>query len=125
MSGSQKMFASVSGAILAHLLVPLLVAAMPRLKSHGPTRNEEAKPRVREVTVRVDDWMARLERERPPEEKPAEPRVPEARPFIGTDLNAPEEAAPKGARFESDRNTSAASRRLPDPSAPQVEGPTL
>jgi len=132
MSESQKMLASVSGAFVAHLLLLVLVVAVPRANSSvsaAATRRVTAGPR--EVTVDMGELMKRLEREReeettkPVPEKPApEPPAP-VRPFVATDTNRAEAVAPQNARFESDRNTSAASRRRPNESLPQFATPTL
>lgn len=130
MSESQKMFASVSGAFIAHLLLLVLILVLPNTASVGSSSTRpEPRERPREVTVMMGDLMERLERERlekkpePPEPEP--PKV-ESRPFVATDLNRPETAAPENARFESDRNTSAASRLRPDELLPQErDSPTL
>lgn len=125
------MLASVSGAFVAHLLLLVFLVLVPKSNLSGSAmrreRTEETAPR--EVTVMMADLLERIEREKPetpsepeepeePEPEP-EPPLPEARPFITTDLNRPETAAPESAPFESDRNTSAAARRRPDPTKPQ------
>lgn len=121
------MFASLSGAFLAHLILLVFVVAIPRTQSAGSSLSP-ARPR--EVTVMMGELMERLERERlqqaREEEKQPEPPAPESRPFVSTDLNQAEAAAPENARYESDRNTSAASRLRPDASLPRREdAPTL
>jgi hypothetical protein len=135
MSESQKMFASVSGAFIAHLLLLVLVLLLPNATSVGSSaaREKNRADRPREVTIRMGDLMERLERERlekkpePPKPEPPkpEPPKPESHAFVATDLNAPEAVAPENARFESDRNTSAASRLRPDENLPQEKTPTL
>ena len=130
MSESQKMFASVSGAFIAHLLLLVLVLILPNATSVGSStaREKNRADRPREVTILMGDLMERLERERIEKKselpKP-EPPKPESRAFVSTDLNAPEAVAPENARFESDRNTSAASRLRPDENLPQEKTPTL
>lgn len=118
------MFASVSGAFLAHVLLLLLVVVLPRPDSVGSSmreaRGDEAAPR--EVTVMMSDLMERLERERLAK---TEPPVPADRPFVSTDTNRPEAVAPENPRYESDRNTSAASRLRPNEVLPQQDAPTL
>lgn len=124
MSESQKMFASVSGAFIAHLFLLVLVLFLPRRPSADSSDQNGGKgDRPREVTIVMGDLMERLERERI--EKVPDPSRPESLAFVSTDLNPPERSAPKNARFESDRNTSAASRLRPDESLPQENTPTL
>ena len=125
MSESQKMFASVSGAFIAHLFLLVLVLFLPNKPSSGSSSQNGGKDgdRPREVTVVVGDLMERLERERI--EKVPDPSRPKSLAFVSTDLIPPEQSAPEEARFESDRNTSAASRLRPDESLPQEKKPTL
>lgn len=130
MSESQKMFASVSGAFIAHLLLLVLVLVLPNATSVGSSgaREKNRADRPREVTILMGDLMERLERERlekKPEPPKPEPPKPESRAFVSTDLNQPEAVAPENARFESDRNTTAASRLRPDENLPQEKTPTL
>lgn len=130
MSESQKMFASVSGAFIAHLLLLVLILILPNTASVGSSNTRsQSRERPREVTVMMGDLMERPERERlekkPEPPKPEPPKV-DSRPFVATDLNRPEATAPENARFESDRNTSAASRLRPDALLPQErDAPTL
>lgn len=130
MSDSQKMFASVSGAFIAHLLLLVLILILPNTASVGSSGTRpQPRERPKEVTVMMGDLMERLERERlekkPEPPKPEPPKV-ESRPFVATDLNRPEASAPENARFESDRNTSAASQLRPDELLPQErDSPTL
>lgn len=136
MSESQKLFASLSGALVAHLLLFVLVMFLPGTSSIGSSavreRSREEGPR--EVTVMMGDLMERLERERLEEKEEELPPVPEKKPvesepaplpFVSTDLNAPEAMAPERAKFESDRNTTAASRLRPNEELPQADTPTL
>lgn len=130
MSESQKMFASVSGAFIAHLLLLVLVLLLPNATSVGSSaaREKNRADRPREVTILMGDLMERLERERIEKKpEPPKPEVPksESRAFVATDLNPPEAVAPENARFESDRNTTAASRLRPDENLPQEKTPTL
>lgn len=125
MSEQQKLFASLSGALVAHLIFFLLVFGFLSTRSansssaRGNDRSAEAKSR--EITVLISDLMERVK----VEPAPLVPPIPAAREFVTTDLNAPEAAAPPEARFESDRNTSAASALSPDETQPQEDGPTL
>jgi hypothetical protein len=130
MSESQKMFASVSGAFVAHLMLLVLVLVLPETTSVGSSATgKKSRERPREVTVMMGDLMERLERERlekKPDPPEPEPPRPESRAFVSTDLNRAEAEAPENARFESDRNTTAASRLRPDENLPQERGlPTL
>jgi len=125
MSESQKMFASVSGAFIAHLLLLVLVLLLPNATSVGSSaaREKNRADRPREVTILMGDLMERLEK-KPEPPKPEVPK-PESRAFVSTDLNPAEAVAPENARFESDRNTTAASRLRPDENLPQEKTPTL
>ncbi len=129
MSEPQKLFASLSGAFVAHGLLLLLFLVVPRSDLSGSSlgREKRASGGPREVTVMMGDLMERLEREREEDSEPPEPEPPrpEARPFIAADLNRPEPTAPENARFESDRNTSAAARLRPDERRPRTAVPTL
>lgn len=124
------MFASVSGAFVAHLMLLVLVLVLPETTSVGSSATgKKSRERPREVTVMMGDLMERLERERlekKPDPPEPEPPRPESRAFVSTDLNRAEAEAPENARFESDRNTTAASRLRPDENLPQERGlPTL
>jgi outer membrane biosynthesis protein TonB len=130
MSESQKMFASVSGAFIAHLLLLVLVLLLPNATSVGSSaaREKNRADRPREVTILMGDLMERIERERiekKPEPPKPEPPEPDSRAFVATDLNRPEAVAPENPRFESDRNTTAASRLRLDETLPQEKTPTL
>ena len=123
MSEQQKLFASLSGALVAHLIFFLLVFGFLSTRSansssarRGDRPAADEKPR--EITVLMSELMEQVKVE------PAPPVVA-AREFVTTDLNAPEAEAPPEARFESDRNTSAASVLRPDETLPQEDGPTL
>lgn len=123
MSEQQKLFASLSGALVAHLIFFLLVfgfLSTRRANSSSALRADRpaAAETPREVTVLMSELMEQVRVE------PAPPVVA-AREFVTTDLNAPEAEAPPEARFESDRNTSAASVLRPDDTLPQEDGPTL
>jgi hypothetical protein len=136
MSESQKVWTSLTGTVVAHLLLLVLVFAMLSFRRvtvpSGAASSDVTKPR--EVLVAIGDLLeqARLEEpevpeqpaapEPPPEPEPFKEQVPTRRAFMSTDLNAPEAAAPVGARFESDRNTSAATEIAPDRNAPQQSG---
>lgn len=134
MSEQQKVFASLSGAFVVHVLLLALVFVLPSTRSIGssmPAVPPEDAPR--EVTIVMGELLEKMEVEPPepePEPEPEPQPEPEldlldvAKPFMTTDLNRREAEAPENARFESDRNTSAATELLPDPGLPQEEGPT-
>ncbi len=122
MSEQQKLFASLSGALVVHLIFFLFVFAFLHLRDAnfssgsrgGGPEAEEKTPR--EVTVLMSELM---------EQVTVEPAPPPTRSFVATDLNVPEAVAPANARYESDRNTSAASPLSPDLSERQDDGLTL
>ena len=137
MSELQKWITSISGAVVGQMAILvffyLLVfhSSVPGLSAKSP------KPQSREVTV----MLSQLAEEKIPEAAPQiespqpapepEPELPEEeplrrdKPFIDTDSNTARPEAPREARFESDRNTSASAEFMPDPNMPQVAGPTL
>lgn len=125
MSEPQKLFASLSGAFLAHVLLLVLAVAFPGTSSVGSSAKVLPEPKPKEITVTMGELVEHLEaaklQAKPPEPAP----TPAARPFAATDRNRPEEAAPERARFESDRNTTAASELLPDPALLGDRVPTL
>lgn len=114
MSESQKLFASVAGALIVHLLLLVLMLFMPLANSRDGFGGVKARPAPREVTVLMGDLLDQVER-----------RPAEALPFAATESNPPDAVAPALARYESDRNTSAASRLKPDEILPSTPGPTL
>jgi hypothetical protein len=132
MSESQKVWTSLAGTVVAHLLLLVLVFTMLSFRRVSlPSRAASAAMhQPREVLVAIGDLLEQARLEEPEPEIPDPPAEPDAleepapapRPFMATDLNAPEAAAPAGARFESDRNTSAATEIAPDRNAPQQSG---
>jgi len=140
MSEAQKIFASLSGAVVAHLLLLMLVFFLIGTRDIGASlaNRQAAGGESNEVTILMGELMELVETESappaveevapedsPPEpETPEEPRLPEARPFLNTDLNAPESEAPENARFESDRNTRAASELPPEAGEAELDLPT-
>lgn len=135
MSDQQKIFASLSGAVAAHLLLFLLLAVLlSTSKVDSALREPPNKSGPQEVTVMLSDLLDQVKTEEPEEEEKVgaeekaeeipEPEIDEPRPFIATDLNTPEAEAPDDPKFESDRNTTAASEMMPNPNLPQREGPT-
>ncbi|HRQ89259.1 MAG TPA: hypothetical protein PLA50_10705, partial [Bacteroidia bacterium] len=64
MSESQKMLASVSGTVVAHVLLLLLAMLLVRANPGvSAGRNLAVVPRPREVTVSIGDLMERIERQ--------------------------------------------------------------
>ena len=120
MSEPQKVFACLSGALVAHVVLLILVFVLLSTRSIGSSLRESDElpaPKPQEVVIIMSDLMEQIQVEEP------EP-INQSRPFMDTDLNAPEAEAPENARFESDRNTSAASELAADPNLPQVDLPT-
>ncbi|NLT69467.1 MAG: hypothetical protein GXX91_02070 [Verrucomicrobiaceae bacterium] len=121
MSEQQKLFASLSGALVVHLILLLFVFAFLHIRGASPSsarrgNDPAANETKREVTVLLSELM---------EQVTVEPAPPSGRSFVSTDLNPPEAVAPENAPYESDRNTSAASPLSPDLSERQEKGPTL
>lgn len=119
MSEQQKVFASLSGAFVAHVLLLFLVFLLLSTNVAKSSLNGGSKPEPespREVTIMMSDFMEQVTKVAP---------EPNPRPFISTDLNRPEKQAPEDARFESDRNTTAASELPPDKMLPGERVPTL
>ncbi len=118
MSEASRWFTSISGSVIFHVFLLLLVF----LILQGSLRQAQSRqagavapsPKASEVTVMLGDLMEQLKVD-----------VDARRPSINADANEPEAKAPEQARFESDRNTSAASQLQPDTDLPQLEGPTL
>lgn len=124
MSEQQKIFASLSGAVVAHLVLLLFIFVLLSTKSIGSSlkgAQAPGKKEPKEVTILMSELMERIEVEKTAEEPPVEA----ARPFVSADLNQAEAIAPENARFESDRNTSAAAELRPDESLPREAVPTL
>ncbi len=127
MSEQQKFFASVSGALIAHVLLLVVVFLLLSTGSVGSASLNPPQPEKgpKEVVIDISELMERLEVEPPIPEPEPEPDPVLSRPFMSTDTNRPEAEAPENAVFESDRNTTAASELAPDPNQPQRYGPTL
>lgn len=127
MSEQQKFFASVSGALIAHVLIFAVVFVLLATSDLGSASlnppNKEKDPS--EIIIDISELMERLEVEELEPELQSETNSIVPRPYIETDTNRPEAKAPEGAVVESDRNTSKASEWAPDTSLPQREGPTL
>jgi len=119
MSEQQKVFASLSGAFVAHVLLLFLVFLLLSTRVARSSLDGEKPPepeKEQEVTILMSELMEQVTTEAP---------GPEARPFISSDLNRPESQAPQNARFESDRNTTAATEIQPDKMLPGERVPTL
>lgn len=122
MSEQQKVFASVSGALVAHIifLIGIFVLLATRSESKDSSvGSRKPVPQPQEVTVMMSDFMETLEREK----VKLEPQG--GRKFVSTESNDREDEKPERPRFESDRNTTDASRLQPDEVLPQKDGPTL
>ncbi|MCG8599900.1 MAG: hypothetical protein MI807_07160 [Verrucomicrobiales bacterium] len=125
MSDSQKIFASLSGAVIVHVLLLMLVFVMlSTRKSDASLANQgQPEPRQQEVTILLSELMEQVKVE-PPEPEPETVPPRRRRSFFDTSTNRREAEAPENARFISDRNTTAATEILPDPNLPQQYGPT-
>jgi len=127
MSEQQKFFASVSGALIAHVLLLVVVFLLLSTGSVGSASLNPPEPErgPQEVVIDMNELMERLKVETPIPEPEPEPDPILSRPYMSTDTNRPEAEAPENAIFESDRNTTAASELPPDSNLPQRERPTL
>lgn len=125
MSEQQKVFASLSGAVIAHILLLMLVFLLIATESTPSSLSaaQKSTPKPTEVTILMSDLMEQIEIEPPAPEIPSPPEA-RRRSFFPTDTNPPEANAPENATYISDRNTTAATEILPDPALPQQEGPT-
>ncbi len=118
MSEAGRWFTSISGAVIFHVFLLFLVFLMLQAgvrQAQSMHAGAVAQPaKASEVTVMLGDLMEQLKVD-----------IDVRRPTINADANEAEAEAPENARFESDRNTSAASLLQPNPNLPQLEGPTL
>lgn len=120
MTEQQKVFTSLSGAVIVHLV--LLIGIFVLLSFRPADRPIEdgaeadtGKPK--EVSILMSDLMKQIELEKAQEKK--------GRDFVNTEGLDDSEEVPENARFESDRNTKAASRLRPDEILPEEDGATL
>ncbi|MDF1739530.1 MAG: hypothetical protein P1U86_10260 [Verrucomicrobiales bacterium] len=126
MSEQQKLFASVSGALVAHAIFLMAIFVLLTTRSVSRDSNADdraAAPQPQEVSVMMSDLMENLEREKAEPVPMIDPKT--GRKFVSTKANQEEAEKPGSPRFESDRNTTAASRLQPDELLPQEAGPTL
>ena len=123
MTDSQKLFASLSGAVVAHVFMLAFVVLAIRNSAASLASQGVPELRQQEVTIMLSDLMDQVKVE-PPEPKPVTLTPKVRRSFFDTSTNQREIDSPENARFYSDRNTSAATEILPDPNAPQQYGPT-
>ncbi len=126
MSEQQKVFVSVSGALVAHVIFLMAIFVLLTTRSVSRESNaaeRAAAPQPQEVTVMMSDVMENLEREKAEPQPKIDPKT--GRKFVSTKANFEEEEKPDRPRFESDRNTSAASKLQPDEMLPEEAGPTL
>ena len=125
MTDSQKIFASLSGAVVAHVLLLILAFVMLATRNSGASLASQGvpEPRQQEVTIMLSDLMDQVKVE-PPEPEPVTLLPKVRRSFFDTSTNQKEIDAPENARFYSDRNTSAATEILPELNALQQYGPT-
>ena len=136
MSEVEKIFASIAGTLAGHVLLLAIVFLFFAVGRAPVDAISGGAARPGEVTVMLSEVFEQLEKIEPeaeepdpepvvPEPEPAVPPPPGQRAYVDTAMNTPSQVKPENARFESDRNTIAATELLPDPSQPQEEGPTL
>lgn len=126
MSEQQKVFASVSGALVAHVIFLMAIFVLLTTRSasrDSTTAGRAAAPQLQEVTVMMSDIMENMEREKAVALPTIDPKT--GRNFVSTEANDEEFEKPDSPRFESDRNTTAASKLQPDEMLPEEAGPTL
>lgn len=120
MSEQQKVFASLSGAVAVHVLLLMFVFGWMGTRSIGSSLrpdDAEFEEEPTEVTILLKDLIELTEVEPPEPERPS-------RAFMDTSSNTPLAEAPENARFESDRNTRAATELLPSDPSSQRDVPT-
>ena len=105
MSKNKKLLVAVLGALVAHLL--LLIAAVVLLGFSGVLvpQNSGAATKPEEVRIILSDFIPEAPKEEP------------GRQYVRTDLAQQSDRPPDSAQFESDRDTVATTRMLPDPEA--------
>lgn len=113
MSENQKVLVSMVAAVAAHMLLLVGIAAFLALASvYGPQKAEAAVV-PEEVTIMLEDLISEEEEEKQPT-------------YIRTSPDQQAKRAPEKARFESDRDTLAASKLAARPDDPKaMEVPTL
>jgi len=113
MSENQKVLVSVVGAVAAHLLLLLGMAAFLALASiYGP-QQADAAVISEEVTIMLEDLIPEVVDEK-------------QKQYMRTSPDQQAEKKPENARFESDRDTLAATELAPRPDDPKaMEVPTL
>lgn len=119
MSEHQKIFTSLSGAVVAHLLLLVIIflfLSANRSEFSNPVGNPSVSEPPKEITILMGDLMKTIA---------VEKSGRSFREFVSTEINEDEVDAPEKARFESDRNTRAASEWTPDEILPREKGPTL
>ncbi len=111
MSDNQKVLLSVVGAVAAHVLFLLGLAVFFTLASvYGP-QQADAAVIPEEVTIMLEDLI---------------PEDPEEKQYLRTSPDQQAQTKPENAKFESDRDTLAATELAPRPDDPKaMEVPTL
>ncbi len=121
MSEQQKIFASISGSVIGHMLLLICIfLGLTSSRTIEPLSAEKKKNEgPKEVTVMLPDFMEQIEIPR------VLPESPKQKQFLNTDGNTDSKIKPKTSGFESDRNTVAETEMLPDTTAAQTKGITL
>lgn len=105
---------SVLGALIAHLLLLVVIVLLLTLGGVVGPSESEAASEPQEVTIMISDLIPE-----PPQEEPG-------KQYVRTDPDQQADRPPESARFESDRDTLAATQMLPDPNAEAVKDmPTI
>lgn len=115
MSRRQKLLLSMLGSILLHCLLVVMFFSGVLLPSMRATSDSETIAEPEEVVILLSDLL--------PEQLDGGERD---KMFVRTDPDAESDEAPTDPRFESDRNTLAATELPPEPSAESIDGlPTI
>lgn len=113
MSENQKVLLSVVGAVAAHVLLLLGLAAFLALASEYGPQQAEAAAAPEEVTIMLEDLIT-------------EEVVEQEQQYMRTSADQQAEKAPEQAQFHSDRDTLAATELAPRPDDPKAMAvPTL
>ena len=114
MSRGQKLLLSMLGSILLHCILGVMLVSGVLVPNIRATHHDDAIAEPEEVVVMLSDILPQpLDGER-------------EKMFVRTDPDSESDEAPVDARFESDRNTLAATENLPEPAPESIDGmPTI
>lgn len=123
MSDQQKLIASISGSVIGHMLLLILIFLVLTSSRNveSPTGAAEKAEGPKEVTVMMSDLMRTIE------QLPIAPmtRLPGQKQFVDTEGSDVSGTKIENAEFESDKDTIAATELLPDSAAPKTKGITM